>query len=105
MSSRSDARSAYVDALYLLARRELSEQQLRGHLAEREHQREEIDAAIQRLRDEGSVDDRRVARAYARTALKVKGRGRLRIQRELHERGIPKDVAAEALAEIFGDVD
>jgi regulatory protein len=105
MSSRSDARSAYVDALYLLARRELSEQQIRGRLAEREHRPEEIDTAIDRLRDEGSVDDRRVARAYARTALKIKGRGRLRIQRELHERGIPKEVAAEALAEIFGDVD
>ena len=105
MSSRTDQRSAYVDALYLLARRELSERQLRGHLEEREHDRNEIDAALARLREEGSVDDGRVARAYARTALKVKGRGRLRIQRELHEIGIPKDIAAEALAETFGDVD
>ena len=40
-----------------------------------------------------------------RTAIKVKGRGRLRIQRELHERGIPKDVAVEAIAEAFGEVD
>ena len=105
MSSRSDQRSAYVDALYLLSRRELSERQLRGHLTEREHQRDEIDVAISRLREEGSVDDGRVARAFARTALKVKGRGRLRIQRELHEIGIPKDTAAAALAEIFADVD
>ena len=105
MSSRTDQRSAYVDALYLLARRELSERQLRGHLTEREHQPDEIDVAINRLREEGSVDDGRVARAFARTALKVKGRGRLRIQRELHEIGIPKDTAAAALAEIFADVD
>ena len=105
MASRSDQRSAYVDALYLLARRELSERQLRGRLVEREHQRDEIDAAVDRLREEGSVDDGRVARAFARTALKVKGRGRLRIQRELHALGISKDIAAEAIAETFGDVD
>jgi SOS response regulatory protein OraA/RecX len=46
-----------------------------------------------------------VAGAYVRTALKVKGRGRLRIQRELQEMGITRDVAAQALAEAFGDVD
>ncbi|HTI37494.1 MAG TPA: regulatory protein RecX [Vicinamibacterales bacterium] len=105
MSSRSGERSAYVDALYLLSRRELSERQLRGHLTEREHRPDEIESAVARLRDEGSVDDSRVARAYARTALKIKGRGRLRIQRELHEIGIPKEIAAEALAETFVDVD
>ena len=105
MGSRSEGRSAYVDALYLLARREVSEHQLRAHLGEREHERDEIDAAVDRLRDEGSLDDARVARAYARTALKVKGRGRLRIQRELQEIGIAKEVAAEALAETFGEVD
>jgi regulatory protein len=105
MGSRAEGRSAYVDALYLLSRRELSEKQLRGHLTEREHERDEIDAAVERLREEGSLDDSRVARAYARTALKVKGRGRLRIQRELHELGISKDVSAEALAETFSEVD
>ena len=46
-----------------------------------------------------------MARAFARTALNVKGRGRLRIQRELQEKGIPRDIAAEALAEAFGDTD
>ena len=52
-----------------------------------------------------ALDDARVAAAYVRTALKVKGRGRLRIQRELQDMGIPRDVAAQALAEAFGDVD
>jgi regulatory protein len=105
MGSRSEGRSAYVDALYLLSRREVSERQVRAHLDEREHERDEIDAAVERLRDEGSIDDGRVARAYARTALKIKGRGRLRIQRELQEIGIPKEIASEALAETFGEVD
>lgn len=98
-------RSAYLDALHLLARRELSVQQLRDRLIEREHDRDEIDRAIEHLLETRALDDRRVASAYVRTALKVKGRGRLRIQRELQQMGIARDVASEAIAEAFGDVD
>jgi regulatory protein len=97
--------SAYIDALRMLARRELSEAQLRARLVEREHDRAEVDAALERLRDTGAVDDARVAQAYARTALKVKRRGRLRIQRELHEMGISREIVTEALASVFADVD
>ncbi len=46
-----------------------------------------------------------MARAFTRTAAKVKGRGRLRVMRELHAMGIAKEVAAEALAEVFADLD
>ena len=89
----------------MLARRELSAKQVRERLIEREHDRAEIDRAIDHLLETGSLDDGRVARAYVETALKVKGRGRLRIQRELQEMGIDKDVAAAALAGAFGEVD
>ena len=98
-------RSAYLDALHLLARRELSTAQLRARLADREHPAEEIDRAIEHLTETGSLNDGRVARAYARTAVQIKGRGRHRIQRELQQMGIARDVVAEAVAETFGDVD
>jgi regulatory protein len=100
-----ERRSAYLDALHMLARRELSAKQLRERLIHREHDRAEIDRAIEHLLEAGSLDDSRVARAYVETALKVKGRGRLRIQRELQEMGIDKEVAGEALAAVFGAVD
>src|SRR5215831_13308997 len=97
--------TAHVDAVQLLARRELSVKQLRERLIEREYDRDEIERAIEHLLDTKALDDARVAAAYVRTALKIKGRGRLRIQRELHEMGIERDVATDALAEAFGDVD
>jgi regulatory protein len=97
--------SAYLDALRLLARRELSIKQLRDRLVDREHPPEEIDRAIEHLLETRALDDGRVARAYARTAANVKGRGRLRVMRELNEMGIAKDTASEALAEVFADVD
>lgn len=101
----SPDRTAYVDALQLLGRRELSERQLRERLRAREHRDDDVDRAIALLIENRALDDRRVAAAYVRTALKVKGRGRLRIQRELEMMGIAKDVAGEALADAFGDVD
>jgi regulatory protein len=100
-----DKPSAYLDGLRLLARRELTAKQIRERLVDREHDREEIDRAIEDLIRTKALDDARVAAAYVRTAVKIKGRGRLRIQRELQEIGVERDVATQALAEAFGDVD
>jgi regulatory protein len=97
--------SAYSDGVKLLARRELSVAELRSRLLDREHAAAEVDEAIARLLESGSLDDGRVARAYARTAAKVKGRGRLRVARELQAMGIARDVIAAAVGEVFGDAD
>ncbi len=97
--------SAYLDGLKLLGRRELSVADLRARLMDREHSPEETEAAIAKLLETGALDDARVARAYARTASKVKGRGRIRVTRELQAMGIARDVIAEAVADVFGDVD
>jgi regulatory protein len=97
--------SAYLDGLRLLARRELSVAGLRARLLDREHPSDEVEAALAQLLDTGALDDKRVALAHARTASQVKGRGRLRVARELHELGIARDVAAEAIGEAFGDLD
>jgi regulatory protein len=97
--------SAYLDGVKLLGRRELSVVQLRSRLLDRDHPPEDADRAIATLLENGALDDRRVARAYARTASKIKGRGRLRVSRELQAMGIAKEVIAEAVAEVFSDLD
>jgi regulatory protein len=99
------ADSAYLHALKLLARRELSVEGLRARLLDRDYAAGDVQHAIDHLLETGALDDRRVARAYARTAVTVKGRGRLRVVRELHAIGIPREIASDALAEVFGEVD
>ena len=54
--------SAYIDGLKLLGRRELSVQQLRSRLIEREHTPEETDEAVAKLSKEGTADIAVVAR-------------------------------------------
>jgi regulatory protein len=97
--------SAYSDALRLLAGRELSAAEVRRRLLDRDHPPDEVDAAIERLSESGALDDGRVARAHARTAANIKGRGRLRIARELREKGIAQDVISAAMADVFGELD
>jgi regulatory protein len=97
--------SAYQDGLRLLSRRELSVSDLRARLLDRDHPAGDVQQAIEHLLETGALDDERVARAYARTAAGVKGRGRVRVMRELAAMGIAKQIASEAVAEAFADVD
>jgi SOS response regulatory protein OraA/RecX len=88
----------------LLARRELSEAQVRDRLGE-SFEPGDVDAAVARLKQEGAVDDRRVAAAHARTAILVKRRGRLRVERELEAMGIDRAAARKAVEAVLEDVD
>jgi regulatory protein len=96
---------AYITGLRWLARRELSETQVRTRLERREFDANEIEAAIARLRQEGALNDSRTALACARTEALVKRHGRLRVLRQLNSLGIAREVAGAAVAEVFGDLD
>jgi regulatory protein len=96
---------AYVTGLRMLARRELSEAQVRQRLTRKQFEPEEIDAAVERLRNDRALDDRRTALACARTEAHVKRRGRLRVLRQVESLGIDRDLARTAVAEVFADVD
>jgi regulatory protein len=97
--------SAYVDALKMLGRRELSEKQVRQRLARREHDEDAIDAAVVRLKEERAIDDLRVAGAIARTSTSVKRRGRVRVRREIEKAGISATIARHAIESTFDELD
>ena len=99
------ADTAYLTALKQLARRELSEAQLRQRLSRRDFPSDDIDSAIARLRADGSLDDARVAGAIARSQLSLKKRGARRVRREIEAAGIASALAERAVAEVYGEVD
>ena len=96
---------AYTLALTLLSARELSEAQLRTRLKRRQIDDEEIAAAISRLKQDGTLDDRRVAMAVGRMETVIRGRGRARAVQKIRQAGIDGDTADEAVREIFEEVD
>ena len=95
----------YTDGLKMLARRELSELQVRQRLARKGHDPDAIDAAVARLRDERAIDDARVAEAIARTETSVRRRGRLRVRMQIERAGIAKATAKRATDEVFDAID
>ena|SRR5688572_27118310 len=85
-------------ALRLLTRRDYTAKELRTKLLDRDLPEAEVDSVLADLANEGAVNDRRVAESFVRVASTVKGRGRLRISRELEQRGIDRDIIRDALA-------
>ena len=99
------AASAYLDGLKLLARRELSEVQIRQRLVKKDHPSDDIDAAVDRLKAERVLDDARVAEMIARTQTAHKGRGRRRVIQAIERAGISRELAKQATDEVFGALD
>ena len=89
----------------MLARRELSEMQVRQRLARKGHDRDAVDAAISRLREERAIDDARVAEAIARTETSVRRRGKLRVRMQIQRAGISNATAKRTVDDIFAGID
>lgn len=100
-----NARDAYVAGLTLLARRELSEAQVRQRLLRKGHSVEAVDSAIERLTGERALDDARTAEAIARTEVTIRGRGRLRVSQRIQSAGIASTTAKRAVEQVYADLD
>jgi regulatory protein len=97
--------SVRAAAYACLSRREYTTTELRQRLVARGYPETDVDEAIRHLSASGALDDRRVAAAHVRTATGIKGRGRRRIEQELLARGISRDAAQTALAELSADAE
>lgn len=93
-----DAARTRLAALRLLNRRDYSVAEMRTRLLDKEHAPDLVATALDQLVDERLLDDARVATAHVRQASLLKGRGRLRIARELEARGLSRSLIQNALA-------
>lgn len=89
----------------MLARRELSEAQVRERLTERGHDPSAIEPAVSRLLSERAIDDGRMADAIARTEVAHKRRGRRRVTQRIESVGIARSTARRAVDDAFSTVD
>ena len=96
---------AYLTALMMLSRRELSAAQLRDRLRRKGCPDEQIDEALTRLREQRSLDDARVARAAAHLETAIRRKGPMRVRQRLRAMGLAEDVVEEAVTEAFREVD
>lgn len=93
-------RTAYEDALHLLEFRARSAAELRRMLLRRGAPAIDVDAAIQKLRDQKLLDDDDFARQFARSKTLGGGASRRRIAQELGRKGIAREVADRAMDQL-----
>ena len=87
--------------LAAIRRRERSTAELKDWLLERDHELEDVDAAVERLLECGELDDERFARLYAQDKRELSGWGPARIAAVLRERGIDRDLIELACADPY----
>ena len=87
----------------LLAARARSRAELRRLLLRRGEAAALVDRVIERLERAGYLDDADFARQFARTRALGRGMSRRRVQQELARRGVAREVADAAIADVFSD--
>jgi regulatory protein len=96
-SEKSAVADIYLRALNLLSRRDHTTVELQRKLAVRGFSADSIADLLEQLTGKGYLDDRRFAERWTEAAIR-NGRGYgLRIRQELQKKGIPREIAAEAV--------
>jgi regulatory protein len=88
----------------MLARRELSQAQVRDRLTRRGHEAGSVDDAIARLTAERAIDDGRLAEAIARAEVHRR-HGRRKVLQRMEHAGLERSLARQAVARVFAAVD
>ena len=94
----ADVEAAYRSALVCLGRRPFSRQDLARRLVMRGHPPEAADLAVSRAERAGLVDDETYARHYVQTR-SARGRGPMRLRRELAVLGVASTIIDRVLSE------
>jgi regulatory protein len=101
--SNAPRRSTYERALDMLEARARAVTELRRLLIKKGEPPDDVDAAIERLRASGLLDDANFARQLTRSKALGGGHSRRRIQQELAKRGVARDVSDEAIEQVFDE--
>ncbi len=95
--------ATYDRALRMLAFRARATGELRRNLVRKGEEPPLVDAAIERLTRAGFLDDGAFARQFARTRAAAGRASKRRIQAELARRGVSRETADAAIAEVFDE--
>lgn len=97
----AEALAVYDRALNMLAAQGRSSRDLRKRLIQKGEPAALVDLAIERLTTIGLLDDAQFARSLARSKAVGQGASKRRVQQEMFKRGVARDVADEAITEVF----
>ncbi len=94
---------AFDRAAAALGRRARSAHELERWLLQRGFERADVADAVARLTELGALDDSQFSRAFARSRALSKGMSRRRLQQVLSRRGVPREMADAAIADVMDE--
>lgn len=95
--------ACYEKGIALLALREHSRLELRTKLSQKGFSQEQVSSAIDRLAEEGALDERRYAEAFVHSRLRKSPEGRWLLSRRLQEKGVSRQIAGDVLDSLFSN--
>jgi len=98
-------KQAQQQAYRLLSYRSRTARELRDRLQHKGFEPRVVDEVLQRLEDDGYVNDRRLAEEWARYRLQAKPMGRQRLAVELQRRGLERTLIDEVLRAVYAEFD
>lgn len=103
LEGEAAALQTYDRALNLLAFQARSARELRRRLVQKGEEPALADAAVARLVERGLLDDADFARQLTRSKVLGAGASKRRVQQELFKKGVARETADAAIAEVFED--
>lgn len=96
-------KQAQQQAYRLLSYRSRTARELRDRLQHKGFEPSVVDEVLQRLEDDGYVNDRRLAEDWARYRLQARPMGRRRLAVELQRRGLERTLIEEVLRAVYAE--
>lgn len=102
---RLDAAALFQYALKLLGGRAHSQAEIRAKLAAKAEQQQDVEPAMERLRQYGYLNDARFAESFAGARLANDRLGKTRVLRDLRSRRVAPALAEKAVRDAYSGVD
>jgi len=93
----------YDRALNMLAFRARSSAELARTLVRKGEEKLHVDRAVERLKEQGFLDDAAFAQSFARAKVVGASQSRRRVQQELSRKGVARDVSDAAIDVVFDE--
>jgi regulatory protein len=89
----------YLKAVHFLKFRQRSVKEIRDHLKKKNASDDIIDRVVTTLEEQKFLNDREFARAWIENRARFRPKGRRIVELELRQKGIPKEVIDEVMAD------
>jgi len=103
IAQEASALRTYDRALNMLAFRGRASKELARSLVRKGEPRELVDRAIERLTEQGLLDDAAFAESFTRAKVLGAQQSRRRVQQDLARKGVARDVTDAAIATVFDE--